>query len=332
MSRKALLVTLLFVMTLIWVLPVGAQDTVTVQYWHTMSDPETEKLEDLIAVFEEANPGVEIEATRYAWGDFKDALLTSLAGGEAPDTARMDIIWVPQFAELGALEAMDELYEDFDALAEGFFEGPLSTVYWDGHYWGFPLNTNTQVLLYNAEQFEAAELDVPTTAAEFAEAACALTEGMERYGFAMGGTYFWAPAPLFYAMGGTITDADVTTADGYVNSEESVAAFQMMLDLNNEGCLSPNLMGGGIGTAEGHATGLYSMIIDGPWMVSIYAGDHPDFEVNFALVPGTEDYTSSVVGGEDLVLFAGAENQETALLWVDFLIGEEDSIGFKGFR
>ena len=307
------------------VVPISmSQDDVVVRYWHTMSDPETEKLDEMIAVFEENHPGMTVEATRYAYNDFKEALLTSLAGGEAPDAARLDIVWVSEFAELEALAAMDDVMPEFDMVAEGFFPGPLKTVQWNGQYWGLPLNTNTQVLLYNAEQLEDAGLEVPESAADFVEVACALSSGEEQYGFAMGGTYFWAPAPLFFSQGGQITDEDVTMSDGYVNSDASVAAFQTLVDLYNDGCLSPNLLGGGVGTAEGHATGFYSMIIDGPWMVDIYANDFPDFEVNFALVPGGADgMTSSVVGGEDVVLFADSANQAGALEWINFLISEE---------
>jgi multiple sugar transport system substrate-binding protein len=315
----------MLVLALTWMLPAShAQDTATVRYWHTMSDPETAKLDELIAAFEEANPGIDIEATRYAYNDFKEALLTSLAGAEPPDVARLDIVWVPEFAEQGALAAMDELLPDFDTLAEGFFPGPLQTTYWDGHYWGLPLNTNTQVLLYNRAQFEEAGLEAPTTVDEFVDATCALANGEERYGYAMGGTYFWAPAPLFYTQGGQITDPEVTTATGYLNSEASVAAFQTMVDLYAESCLSPNLLGGGIGTAEGHATGLYSMIVDGPWMVDIYKDSYPDFEVNFAPIPaGPDGTTSSVVGGEDVVLFADSPNQEAAVTWIQYLISED---------
>lgn len=292
-----------------------AQDSVTVHYWHTMSDPETEKLEEMIDLFEQANPGITIEASRYAYSDFKEALLTSLAGGEAPNAARLDIVWVPEFAELGALISMDDLIAGFDVMTDDFFPGPLRTVEWEGQHWGLPLNTNTQVLLYNAAQFEEAGIAVPETMEDFVSATCTLSEGEEQYGYALGGTYFWAPAPLFYAQGGQITDDAVTTSTDYINSKASVNAFQALVDMYNDGCISPNLLGGGIGTAEGHATGLYSMIIDGPWMVDIYANDFPDFEVNFALVPpgGDEATSSSVVGGENVVLFTGSENQDATL-------------------
>lgn len=329
MKTKAFTLTILLMLFMAFAMPtVQAQDKTTVRYWHTMSDPETAKLEELIATFEAANPGIDIEATRYAYDDFRQALLTGLAGGDPPDVARLDIVWVPEFADLGALEAMDEVLPDFEERASGFFPGPLATNYWDGHYWGLPLNTNTQVLLYNKAQFEEAGLEPPTTVTDFAEAACTLSSGEERYGYALGGTYFWAPAPLFYAQGGSITDEEVTTADGYLNSDASVAAFQTLVDMYKAGCISPNLLGGGIGTASGHADGLYSMIIDGPWMVDIYANDYPDFEVNFAPIPaGPDGTTSSVVGGENVVLFADAAEKEAALAWIDFLLSEEYQLG-----
>ncbi len=302
-------------------------EPVVVTYWHTMSDPETAQLDTVIAAFEGQNPGITIEPTRYAYDDFKPAILTALAGGDVPDTARMDIAWVSEFANQGALMQLDGVMDGFEALAEGTFPGPLSTNYWQGHYYGLPQNTNTQVLLWNKADFEAAGVDVPTTMDEFAEAACALTSGEEQYGYALGGTYFWAPAPVFYAMGGKIVDDGITTATGYINGPESVAAFTMLVDLYNQGCISPNLLGGGIGTADGHATGLYAMIIDGPWMVDIYKGNYPDFEVNFALIPtGADGTTSSVVGGEDAVIFEGSANPDAAMKWLAFLLGEESQL------
>lgn len=303
-----------------------SEEPVTITYWHTMSDPETEQLENVVAAFEAANPGITVETTRFAYDDFKPALLTGLAGGEAPDTARMDIAWVSEFADQEALLQLDGVMPGFDEIAAGTFPGPLSTNYWNGHYYGLPQNTNTQVLLWDKAVFEAAGItEPPATMDAFAQAACALADpANEQYGYALGGTYFWAPAPVFYAMGGQVVDEGITTADGYINGPESVAAFTLLNDLFDQGCISPNLLGGGIGTADGHATGKYAMIIDGPWMVDIYKGNYPDFEVNFAPIPtGPDGSTSSVVGGEDVVIFVDTENQEAAMKWAAFLLSEE---------
>ena len=305
--------------------PAAEAESATVTYWHTMSDPETEQLENVVAAFEAANPGITVETTRFAYDDFKSALLTGLAGGSGPDTARMDIAWVTEFADQEALMQLDGVMPGFEDIAAQTFPGPLSTNFWQGHYYGLPQNTNTQVLLWNPELFDAAGISgPPATMEEFAEAVCALTEGEEQYGYALGGTYFWAPAPIFYAMGGQVVDEGITTADGFVNGPESVAAFTMLKDLFDQGCISPNVLGGGIGTADGHATGLYATIIDGPWMVDIYAGNYPDFEVNFAPIPtGPDGTTSSVVGGEDVVIFDGSESADAAMAWTAYLMSEE---------
>lgn len=304
---------------------VKEDDPATITYWHTMSDAETEQLANVVAAFEAANPGITVETTRYAYDDFKTAILTGLAGGSAPDTARMDIAWVSEFAAQDALMQLDGTMPDFEEIAAQTFPGPLSTNFWAGHYFGLPQNTNTQVLLWNKEVFEAGGItEAPATMEEFAEVACALTEGETQYGYALGGTYFWAPAPVFYAMGGMVVDEEITTADEYVNGPESVAAFTLLKDLFDQNCISPNLLGGGIGTADGHATGLYAMIIDGPWMVDIYQGNYPDFEVSFAPIPtGPDGTTSSVVGGEDVVIFVDSPNAEAAMKWMAFLMSEE---------
>jgi multiple sugar transport system substrate-binding protein len=302
-----------------------AAEPVTIKYWHTMSDAESAKLDEVIASFEAANPGIKVEATRYAYNDFKTALLTAIAGGDVPDTARMDIAWVSEFASQGALMQLDGNMADFDSIAASVFPGPLSTNKWDGHYYGLPQDTNTQVLVYSKTAFEAAGIaNPPTTMEEFAADACKLTDKAKgTYGFAEGGTYFWAPAPIFYAMGGKIVDDKITTATGYVNGAESVAAFTMLKGLYDKGCLSPNLLGGGIATDAGQGTGVYAMIIDGPWMVDIYKANYPDLQYAFAPIPAGAAGTSSVVGGEDVVVLDGSKNKEAATKWVSYLMGVE---------
>ena len=299
---------------------------VTIQYWHTHSDPETAQLDKVIAAFEAANPGIKVEPTRYAYNDYKTALLTAISSGEVPDVARLDIAWVSEFADQGALVQLDGKLPGFEAIIKDTYPGPLSTNSWKGHYYGLPLDTNTQVLLWNKADFDAAGISAPpATMEEFAADACKLTDkAKKQFGYAEGGTYFWAPAPIFYAMGGKVTDENITTATGYVNGPQSVAAFTMLNDLYDKCCMSPNLLGGGIATDAGHAEGTYGMIIDGPWMVDIYKSNYPDFKVNFAPIPtGPQGTTSSVVGGEDVVVLEGSKNQDAAMKWAAYLLSPD---------
>ena len=41
------------------------------------------------------------------------------------------------------------------------YPGPLATNLCDGHYYGLPLDTNTRVMMYNADTLAAAGLDAP---------------------------------------------------------------------------------------------------------------------------------------------------------------------------
>jgi multiple sugar transport system substrate-binding protein len=298
---------------------------VTIRYWHTHNDAESAQLDKVIAAFEAANPGITVQATRYAYSDFKAALTTAIAGGDVPDVVRMDIVWVPQFASQGALTQLDGTLADFDAISKDTFPGPLSTNKWNGHYYGLPLDTNTQVIVYNKDAFKAAGIAAaPTTIDEFVTDACKLSDKTkETYGYAEGGTYFWAPAPLFYAMGGKVTDDAITTATGYINGPESVAVFTMLKGLYDKGCLSPNLLGGGTATDAGSGTGKYAMIIDGPWMVDTYKSNYPNFNYDFAPIPAGKNGTSSVVGGEDVVVMDGSKNKEAALKWADYLMSAD---------
>lgn len=305
--------------------PTTAAAPVTVRYWHTHSDAETAQLDKVIAAFEAANPGIKIEATRYAYNDFKTALTTAIAGGDVPDVARMDIVWVPQFASQGALMQLDGSLADFDAIAKDAFPGPLATAKYNGHYYGLPIDTNTQVLVYSKDALKTAGIAAaPATMDDFVADACKMSNASKGvYGYAEGGTYFWAPAPLFYAMGGKVTDDAITTATGYINGPESVAAFTMLKSLYDKGCMSPNLLGGGIATDAGTGTGVYGMIIDGPWMVDIYKSNYPNFNYDFALIPAGKSGTSSVVGGEDVVVLDGSKNKEAAQKWVDYLMSAD---------
>jgi multiple sugar transport system substrate-binding protein len=298
---------------------------VTIRYWHTMSDAETAQFQKVIDAFQTANPGITVEATRYASADFRTALLTAISGGDVPDTVRMDIAWVPEFADQGALMQLDGKLADFDTIKSAVFPGPMATNLWKDHYYGLPQDTNTQVLLWNKDVFAKAGItEAPKTMEEFAADACKVTDKANGvYGYAEGGTYFWAPAPIFYAMGGKIVDDKMTTATGYINSAESVAAFTMLKDLYDKGCMSPNLLGGGIATDAGHGTGKYAMIIDGPWMVDIYKSNYPDFKVNFAAIPAGTNGTSSVVGGEDVVIMDGSKNKEAAQKWITYLMSAD---------
>jgi ABC-type glycerol-3-phosphate transport system substrate-binding protein len=66
---------------------------VTISFWHIYSEAEMNMLEQtLIPRFEAAHPNVTVESVQIPYQEFRRKLLTSIAGGSAPDLIRSDII------------------------------------------------------------------------------------------------------------------------------------------------------------------------------------------------------------------------------------------------
>ena len=85
-------------------------DDVTITYWHTHGDSEEEVLVDtIIPEFEKQYPNIHVDAVRMPYDGLMQQIITSLSSGTGPDLMRMDIIWVPELAEMGALAAVDDL-------------------------------------------------------------------------------------------------------------------------------------------------------------------------------------------------------------------------------
>jgi multiple sugar transport system substrate-binding protein len=308
--------------------PTDVPEPVTITFWHAYNEvsPENEMLvETLIPMFEAEHPNIKVESLPVPYGEFRQKLLTSMAGGVAPNLIRADIIWVPELAELGALAPLDEIMPDFDEYKAKVFPGPLSTNLWNGHYYGLPLDTNTRVWFWNKEMYEAAGIAGPPETIDDVVAQCEAIKalGEDRYVFADGGIYPWAMLPWLWSFGGEITDPEITKASGYLNGPKSVAAYEFWLQFLKDGCLAPSVLGSGVDAGTGYAQDLYANYLDGPWMYPIYEGQFPDKQLHAALMPAGDGGSASVVGGEDIVLLQQSPNKEEAMEFIRFTLSTE---------
>lgn len=314
MQRK-LSVGFIVVLMLLVISAVRAQDVVTIKFWHTYNEtsPENEMLANrLIPLFEQEHPDIKVESVPYPYDQFRQTMLTALAGEEGPDLARLDIIWSPEFAKLGVLAPLSDVLPDFQTYADKVFAGPLSTNLYQGKYYGLPLDTNTRVFMYNATIYEAAGFANPPATIDELKAQCEAVKalGEDSFVFSDGGTYGWAVLPWIWSFGGDIASADMTTSDGFLNGEKTVAAYEFLAEMVSGGCFSDGMMGSGFDSGAGYFTNKVSAILDGPWMFPIAAAQYPDFQIQTALMPAGEGGSISVVGGENIVMFANTLQDE----------------------
>lgn len=297
-------------------------EPVTIEFWHTFSDTEDKIFnEQIIPAFEKKYPNIKVKATRMPYDGLKQQVISAVAGNATPDVMRMDIIWVPEFAKLGALQVVDNL-DGFSAIKDKAFNGPMETNYFNGHYYGIPQDTNTKIAIYNKTLLQQAGLTEPPKTFDELIAAAEKIKAKDRWGIAIGGANTWGLPPYFLSLGGKVTDDKYTKATGYLNSPESVAALSKLVDLYDKKLIGPTIIGGKPDTWGGMKANNYLMIDDGPWFYSIQ-GDSAKQSTVPALFPQGPAGSISVVGGEDLVLFKGSKHPKEAWTFMQYMFSEE---------
>ena len=292
-----------------------AQEPVTITFWHTYGDAETPVIDEvIIPMFEAANPDIKVEAVRQS-GDFNQMLVTALGTGVVPDVARVDITKTSAYAKLGGIVAMDEI-EGFDALKDAVLEAPLSTNLWNGHYYGLPLNTNCKAAVVNLNVLKELGFDEPPATMEEFVAACK-EKAPGQYKLNVSGLGDWDLYPYFWLFGGKLTDEGFTTASGYLDSAESVAAINTMLELHADGVFTIRDVDGTPDAWDG-INSEYAMFFEGPW-----APFNEEAGIVPALIPTWNGKSASVVGGENIVIFSGSQKQDAAFRFVTFMLSEE---------
>lgn len=302
-----------------------AAKPVTLTFWGTYGNggnkTQTDALsQSIIPAFEKANPNIKINYVDIPYDSMLQKLTTSAAGGELPDLVRSDIGWVPKLAALHVFAQLDGKMAGFDKLSADNYPGSLATNKYNGHYYGLPLDTNTRVLISNPAALQSAGISSPPATFDDLKADAPKLAAKKISVFADSGLQGWNVYPWIWSAGGEVTNSDLTKASGYLNSPQSVAGVQMLVDLYKQKAI-PNLIIGNKGavqTSDGLPKANYANILDGPWMTGIWAGQYPNFKPTYSPVPAGPGGSISVVGGEDINVTTSSKHQDAAMKFLAF--------------
>ena len=296
-------------------------------WWDTSDDTnEGPAFQQLIDKFEEEYPDVDVTRQYVPFDQAQNKFKTAAeAGSGAPDILRAEVAWVPEFASLGHLYALDgtAALEDSD----DYFETPLSSNVFDGKTYGVPQVTDSLALLYNKELFEKAGIDSPpTTWDEVATAAEALKSKAKVDGiFLNPAGYFMLP--FMYGEGGDLVDTDAQQI--VVDSEENANGLQAAVDLVEQGAApKPPAADGYAAMMTAFNEGKVGMIINGPWEVNNIR-NAPDFggieNLGIAPVPAGSETAGAPVGGHNYVVYSGMDEAkaEAAIAFISFMNSAE---------
>jgi multiple sugar transport system substrate-binding protein len=303
----------------------SAGKPVTITFWNAYNETDAESstmAHVVIPQFEKENPGIKVQSVVYPYADLLPKYLAASAAGNPPDLLRSDIAWVPQLAAQGVAMKVNDL-SWYRSVASGALPGPLQTTAYKGANYALPLDTNTQSLFWNKTDFAAAGISSPpTTMAQlFADAVKLTDKSKNQYGLGVDGTDIWNVVPYIWSQGGALTNSSYTSAAGYLDSSATVAAVQQLVNLEKQGVIGTDFLGGtgAVSGEQGFPKGQYAMYIDGPWAVPTYTALSPAPDYGIAKFPAGSAGSHSTVGGEDLVISQGGHNLAAAEKFAQFL-------------
>ncbi len=169
---KRYLIVLLMILLLMAGGAASAQDvTLEFQQWWEPELPEG-SFRAILDDFEAANPGIKVETISGPYLTTKDQIIASAATGTMADVVGLDGAWVNVLWKQGALASLTQAMMDVD-----YDDSELAAqIRLAGETYMIPIANFIYPVFVNLDLLEAAGIDPPTTRAEFAAAAMALTD------------------------------------------------------------------------------------------------------------------------------------------------------------
>jgi len=303
---------LLVALLLVSLIPVQAQDDVTLRYF--MWDPSFEETEQQMVEICEAELGISVELETLGTPDYWTRMQAMAAADDLPDVFSMSSGFVEEWTRDGLVMNIQE-YVDRDIMpaADEYFTGAFDVARDDnGDMYAFPFALVETVLFYNQDAFDEAGLEYPTsewTWDDFRAAAEALTvdadeDGLiDQYGHWFYGRYAQIEPWIFQNNGGFFNEDGTFELD-----TNAVEALEFLNGLIEDGVAAQPLEFEGIRQQDVFPLGLSAMWIDGAWNISNVRTQHEGVEgFNWAIAPiprGPQWEQDRAYGWPDLLAIA----------------------------
>jgi multiple sugar transport system substrate-binding protein len=284
--------------------------------------------EDLIARFEQQNPGTQVELQVIDWNNIHQQVNTMIQTRQLPDVLNIDdwVAYANQQLLYPARDVLDPQVQS-DFLPSFTKNGELS-----GTQYGIPFIASVRALGYNQKAFsEVGVQSAPKTWQELEETARkAKSKGYTGYGLPLGAEEAQAEFSLFmWGNGGDWKQGDSWT----INSPQNVAALQFMKKLADERLTEPNP--GKTNRTDGvwklFAQGKVAMTAIMP-LGTFAKSTMKDADFEWASAPfpvnqGNPEFTLGVM--DSMMAFKKPGNQEPVKKFLSFLYQQDNYLKFN---
>lgn len=303
--------------------------TITYESW----SPSQEAMDAIVAAFEDANPGIEVEAKLLPYADYVTAIKTELASGTGPDV--FDLQSGGMLVEFQSLlEPLDSLASEElgDEWADRYNSDALDQASVDGVAYGLPHGFQTAGGLWvNVSLLEANGLEVPTTWDELLEASATL-RAAGAVPLAIGAKDDWMLIDVFSAISNGVAPGvqyDAMAGEADWTDPGLVEAFEVFESLFTEGIAQDGAVGAATytDTFDLFADGKAAFFANGSWNQDMFvnAADRIGaFEAAVVQMP-TPAGPAPVIGGIGglLAVNKDSDQKQAAFKLVEFMSSGE---------
>jgi multiple sugar transport system substrate-binding protein len=300
----------------------AAPDEIVLQFW--AMGREGEVVAELTRGFEASHPGIRVKVQQLPWQGAHEKLLTAFVGEATPDLAQLGNTWIPEFAALGALAALDSATATSAVVEkEDYFPGIWDTNVINGRLFGVPWYVDTRLLFYRSDLLaQAGFAHPPRSWSEWMEMLVAIKRlpGAEHYSILVPLNEF---EPLLL-LGLQQEEPLLRDGDRWGNfrSQGFRRALGFYVGLFEKE-LAPRATNTQIANVWNEfARGQFSFYITGPWNIGEFKRRLPqELQGSWmtAPLPGPGGAGLSNAGGSSLVVFADSPRQEAAWKLIEYL-------------
>jgi len=291
-----------------------------------------------IAAFEKAYPDIKVNLEPVPQ-EYGTKLLANLAAGTGPDVYQVGDGDVAKFAAQGIMEPLDPfITADGLDLNATFFPAVAAFGQVGGTTYLLTKDYSPLVLYYNKDIFDKEGVAYPTpdwTWDDLLAAAQKLTT-KDRWGIQIPdgwGDWLWdrGIVPIIAQNGGSLISEDGKTAEGYVNSEATVAAVQWYVDLFLKYKVAPtNADVASFSGADLFTSGQVAMLWTGRWPLK-------DYKAIDGFHFGTMGLPAGPAGKANTLCWAGfainsaSGNKDAAWTFLKYLAAGDGAMEFANY-